>query len=123
MKRPGFSDQRIYSCRLEAEAKDEIISRNNEMIKKNALLLSEFIERHSNMFAFIPPKGATMAYVRLLNGRGAMDFCMEILEHTGVLIVPSSVLEESDEFLRIGLCRESFPECIRLVDEYLSSVS
>lgn len=103
--------------------KDEIISRNNEMIKKNALLLSEFIERHSNMFAFIPPKGATMAYVRLLNGRGAMDFCMEILEHTGVLIVPSSVLEESDEFLRIGLCRESFPECIRLVDEYLSSVS
>ena len=50
-----------------------------------------------------------------------MDFCMEVLEHTGVLIVPSSVLESSDEYLRVGLCRESFPKCIQLVSAYLSN--
>ena len=45
---------------------------------------------------------------------------MEILEHTGVLMVPSSVLEASDEYIRVGMGRESFQECVRLVDDYLS---
>lgn len=62
-----------------------------------------------------------MAYVKLLGEQRAIEFCMEILEHTGVLIVPSSVLENSDEYLRVGLCRESFPKCIELVSDYLSN--
>lgn len=101
--------------------KDEIIKRNNAIIEKNAALLKLLAERHSDVFSYIPPKGATMAYVKLLGGRRAMSFCMELLEHTGVLIVPSSVLEDSDEYLRIGLCRESFSESVRIVDAYLSA--
>lgn len=100
---------------------DVIIQRNNDIVHKNAALLEQFVQAHSELFAYVPPKGATMAYVKLLGSQGAMDFCMEILEHTGVLMVPSSVLESSDEYLRIGLCRESFPECIKLVSEYLSA--
>ena len=100
--------------------KDEIMQRNNAIVRRNAALLKEFVQQHTDLFAYIPPKGATMAYVKLLGGQSAMDFCMEILEHTGVLIVPSSVLESSDEYLRVGLCRESFQECVRLVSEYLS---
>lgn len=98
-----------------------IMRRNNDIVRRNAALLEEFVQRHAGLFTYVPPKGATMAYVKLLGKQGAMDFCMEILEHTGVLIVPSSVLENSDEYLRIGLCRESFPTCIRLVSEYLSA--
>ena len=105
-------------CQLIADElmnkKDEIINRNN------AKLLDRFIKKHLDIFSCVMPKGATMAYVKLNNGQSAMNFCMEILEHTGVLIVPSSVLEDSDEYLRIGLGRKSFPECIRLVDDYLT---
>lgn len=99
--------------------KGEIMQRNNAIVRRNAALLKAFVQQHADLFAYVPPKGATMAYVKLLDGQSAMDFCMEILEHTGVLIVPSSVLESSDEYLRVGLCRESFPKCVRLVNEYL----
>lgn len=106
------------ACELLSK-KDNIMQRNNSIVRRNAVLLEQFVQQHSALFAYVPPKGATMAYVKLLGGQPAMDFCMEILEHTGVLIVPSSVLENSDEYLRIGLCRESFPVCVRLVSEYL----
>ena len=101
--------------------KAEIIKRNNAIVAKNAVLLKLLVEKHEDVFAYVPPKGATMAYVKLLGGKQAMSFCMDLLEHTGVLIVPSSVLENSDEYLRVGLCRESFSESIRVVDAYLSA--
>lgn len=101
--------------------RESIIQRNNAIVGRNAALLEQFIEQHTYLFAYVSPKGATMAYVKLLGNQGAMDFCMEILEHTGVLMVPSSVLENSDEYLRIGLCRESFPKCIQLINTYLSN--
>ena len=109
------------ACELLSK-KDNIMQRNNAIVRRNAVLLEQFVQQHTDLFAYVPPKGATMAYVKLLGGQSAMDFCMEILEHTGVLIVPSSVLESSDNYLRVGLCRESFPKCIQLVSEYLSNV-
>lgn len=99
--------------------RETIIEHNNALIRRNALLLDQFVRQHADLFAYIPPKGATMAYVKLLNGQSSMDFCQEILEHTGVLMVPSTVLEKSDEYIRVGLGRKSFPECIRLVSDYL----
>lgn len=104
------------------DKRDAIMRRNNDIVRSNAALLEQFVQRHADLFAYVPPKGATMAYVRLLGGRSAVEFCMEILEHCDVLIVPSSVLEESDEYLRIGLGRKSFPACIRLVEEYLDKI-
>lgn len=99
--------------------RDTIMQRNNAIVRQNAALLEQFVQQHTDLFAYVPPKGATMAYIKLLGGQSATDFCMEVLEHTGVLIVPSSVLESSDEYLRVGLGRESFPKCIQLVSEYL----
>lgn len=99
--------------------RDTIMQRNNAIVRQNAALLEQFVQQYTDLFAYVPPKGATMAYIKLLGGQSATDFCMEVLEHTGVLIVPSSVLESSDEYLRVGLGRESFPKCIQLVSEYL----
>ena len=103
------------------DKRDAVMQRNNAIVRRNAVLLKQFVQQHADLFSYVPPQGATMAYVKLLGGQKAMDFCMEILEHTGVLIVPSSVLENSDEYLRVGLCRENFPTCIQLVSAYLFS--
>ena len=99
---------------------EAIIQRNNSIVQRNYQLFQDFAGKHRQLFAYAPPKGATMVYVKLLNGQTSMDFCMEILEHTGVLMVPSSVLEASDEYIRLGMGRESFPESVRLVDDYLN---
>ena len=100
--------------------RDEIIGRNNGIVRRNAAMLERFVQKHAELFSYVAPKGATVAYVKLLDERGAAAFCRELLAATGVLLVPSSVLEDSDEFLRVGLCRTSFPRCVQLVDEYLS---
>lgn len=108
------------ACEL-MDKKDDIIKRNNAIVQNNAKLLDKLVGRHPDIFGYVPPKGATMAYVKLLNGQSAFEFCMEVLENTGVLIVPSSVLENSDNYLRVGLCRESFPQCVKLVNDYLDA--
>ena len=100
--------------------KDIIIKRNNDIILNNAELLNQFIARYPDIFDYVPPKGATMAYVRLHDGTSAADFCEEVLEKTGVLIVPSSVLDDNYEYLRIGLGRKNFHECLERLNDYLT---
>ena len=100
---------------------EKIIQRNNSIAKQNAILLDEFIKRHKNLFEYVPPKGATTAYVKLSDQRNSMDFCMELLKETGVLIVPSVVLEKKDNFLRIGLGRKNFAEALTRVEKFLES--
>lgn len=99
----------------------QIIQRNNAIVGQNFQTFQAFMEEHHQLFSYVPPKGGTMVYVKLLTGQTSMDFCMDVLEHTGVLIVPSSVLEESDDYVRVGMGRESFPKCVRLLDDYLKS--
>lgn len=103
------------------DKKDDIIKRNNEIIRKNAALFEKFLLRHSDLFTCIPPRGASTAYARLADGISSDEFCLQLLKQTGVLIIPSTVLEESDKYIRVGLCRNSFPECIQILEEYLSS--
>ena len=103
--------------------RSDIIARSNRLIQENARLLADFIAAFPQYFAYVPPAGASMAYVRLLNGRRASVFAEDVLKATGVLLIPSSVLETSDEFLRIGLGRKSFPECVRRVSRYLTETT
>lgn len=98
-----------------------IIDRNNAIVRENAALLAWFVQKHAELFDYVAPQGATMAYVKLLKGCSSTAFCKEILADTGVLIVPSSVLEESEQFIRVGLCRDDFSEGIRILDEYLTN--
>ena len=65
--------------------KEAIINRNNQIIKDNFKIFQNFIAAYPQIFACIPPQGATMAYVKLKNGKSAADFCKEIPENTGVL--------------------------------------
>lgn len=116
-----ISDEAYRFLRIDESCTDTSFADlyDRSIVKKNAALLKLFIERHSDLFSYVPPKGATMAYVRLRNRISASAFCQKLLNETGILIIPSSVLEDSDEYLRVGLCRESFPECLQILDKYL----
>ena len=103
--------------------KNAVIARSNAIVQENARRLARFIAAFPEHFAYVPPAGATMAYVKLLGNRSATQFADSVRRATGVLLIPSSVLEDADDFLRIGLCRRSFAECVRRVSRYLENTA
>jgi aspartate/methionine/tyrosine aminotransferase len=46
-------------------------------------------------------------------------FCAEVLERTGVLLLPSTLLHHNDEHFRIGLGRRNLPDVLKIFENYL----
>ncbi|WP_235210564.1 aminotransferase class I/II-fold pyridoxal phosphate-dependent enzyme [Caballeronia sordidicola] len=46
-------------------------------------------------------------------------FCAEVLERTGVLLLPSTLLDHGDEHFRIGLGRRNLPDVLKIFENYL----
>ena len=81
----------------------------------NAVELAAFFHEH---FAYMPTAHDTVAYVRLLGQRSAAQFADSMWRMTGVLLISSSVIEDADAFLRIGLDRRRFAECVCRVSRW-----
>ena len=50
---------------------------------------------------------------------GAERFCAEVLERTGVLLLPGTLLDHGNEHFRIGFGRRNMPEILKIVENYL----
>ncbi len=104
-------------------ARDRIVARHVERIGHNLALLARFLERHADMFAWVPPRAGTICFPRLLRDVSAELFCRRAVEEAGVMIVPSSVFGWGDRHVRIGLGRAGLPEVLAKLEDYLASTT
>jgi aspartate/methionine/tyrosine aminotransferase len=104
-------------------ARDRIVARHVERIGHNLALLARFLERHADMFTWVPPRAGTICFPRLLHHVGAELFCRRAVEEAGVMIVPSSVFGWGDRHVRIGLGRAGLPEVLAKLEDYLASTT
>ncbi|KDR26219.1 MULTISPECIES: hypothetical protein [Caballeronia] len=56
-----------------------------------------------------------------LKRESAERFCAELLERTGVLLLPSTLVDHGDEHVRLGFGRRNMPEVLAIVDAYLDA--
>jgi len=69
-----------------------------------------FFARHHEILEWRRP--------RLKRG-GAERFCADLLERTGVLLLPGTLLDHGNEHFRIGFGRRNMPEVVKIVENYL----
>ena len=97
----------------------QILQRNLDIIRENIGIANRFFSEQQNRFSWICPKAGSVAFPQWLGDGPVEQFCQEILDQQGVMIVPGSLFEFFGNHFRIGLGRKNFGEAIRLVNAYL----
>ena len=97
-----------------------IVQRNLEIIRHNTTLAAAFCQRHARRFAWLAPRAGSIAFPRWLGAKRVEDFCQQVLDECGVMIVPGSIFDYPGSHFRLGLGRKNFGEALEQVENWIS---
>jgi len=105
-------------------ARDKILKRNRSIISDNLDKLDNFFAEFPNTFEWKRPDGGAVAYPKYLGEKTTNQFCEELLEETGVMILPpriynSDLLRTPQDHFRIGFGRSGMDEMLDVFYHYL----
>lgn len=108
------------------QASARILARNRALVEQNLQLLSGFFREHPHLFDWSVPDGGCIGYPRYLGGDGVEQFCEQLVESAGVLLLPASVYRSAlgatptDRF-RIGYGRANTDEGLAAMRIFIAS--
>lgn len=97
---------------------DLIVERNLKIIRRNLDRLDAFFGSHGDRFGWYRPKAGSIAFPELLQGP-VDEFCADLREKAGVLLLPGTLYGEGYNMFRIGFGRRNLPESIARFEEYI----
>lgn len=100
-------------------AGETIVARNKALIRDNIALAEPFFERWSGLFTWRPPQAGSVAFVGL-DVPSASDYCHNLAQTAGVLLLPGACLGYEDHYVRFGFGRSSFPTALAHYEAYLN---
>ena len=80
--------------------KSKILERSLSIVRNNIEILDEWVNQ-SKYVEYIRPKGGTTAFLKYDRDIRSEELCKDILEKTGVMLVPGSALD-MEGYLRVG---------------------
>jgi len=111
-------------ARIALKAREPILARIHQLMRHNHTLLDGFFREFEGLFEWYRPDGGCIAYPRYLGAEGVERFATDLVERTGVLLLPSSIYESAlgpvpqDRF-RIGYGRAHMEEGLEVFANYL----
>ncbi|HKI56992.1 MAG TPA: aminotransferase class I/II-fold pyridoxal phosphate-dependent enzyme [Trueperaceae bacterium] len=99
--------------------RETLAERNLAIVQHNLPLLSAFLERHADAFAWVPPQAGPIGFVRLRTGEDVDAFCGRVVAEADVLLLPGSVYDQPG-FFRIAYGRADMPEALGALERYLT---
>ena len=105
--------------------RDRILARNCAIVDENLPKWDAFFARHADLFDWQRPDGSCMAFPRYTGADGVEAFCQSLVEHSGVLFLPSTIYTSElgptpDDRLRIGFGRRNLDEGLAALDAHLA---
>lgn len=100
-------------------ARERILTEQMTIIKRNWGLLGDFFSRHPDLFSWNRPKAGTICFPRLKTG-GAAEFCRQIINNAGIMLLPSTVYDYGDSHFRVGFGRADFPTVLARFEESIN---
>ena len=95
-----------------------LAARSLDIIKNNLNIMDEFFSRHTDLFSWVRPRAGSMAFPRYLAG-DAESFCDKVVREAGVLLLPGSVYDDTDNHFRLGLGRKNLAQAVNRLEGYL----
>lgn len=100
--------------------REKIANRNLYIIKHNLTITDDFFSQHPSMFAWHRPKAGSMSFPKLLQGE-VESFCDDLVRKAGVLLLPGTMYDETQNHFRLGLGRKNLPQAVERLEDYLSN--
>jgi aspartate/methionine/tyrosine aminotransferase len=98
---------------------DELVARNLRLIEKNLSLLDAMFVRRDEVFAWERPVAGSVGFPKLLGDQHIEEFCSDLVERCGVLLLPGMVFGDESNRFRIGFGRQNMGECLARLEHYL----
>ena len=105
-------------------ARDRILERNRALVRDNLAALDGFFADYPGLFDWSHPDGGCVAYPKFLGRGGVEAFCHDLVEESGVLLLPASIYQSElmdtvpDRF-RIGFGRRNIGDGIAEMRRFL----
>jgi aspartate/methionine/tyrosine aminotransferase len=97
----------------------KLVERNLGIIKDNLAVMDNFFSYHADLFSWVRPQAGSMAFPHYLSGN-VEKFCDELVKEAGVLLLPGSIYNDSNNHFRLGLGRKNLPQAVERLAEHLS---
>ncbi|MGE0590290.1 MAG: aminotransferase class I/II-fold pyridoxal phosphate-dependent enzyme [Cyclobacteriaceae bacterium] len=101
------------------QQKEVIIARSLSIIQTNLAEIESFANRNAGWFKWRTPKAGSIAFPKLDISGSVMDFCQDLVNKKGVMLLPHNVYDFSRPHVRIGFGRKNLPEVLEVFSTYV----
>ncbi|MCQ1536997.1 aminotransferase class I/II-fold pyridoxal phosphate-dependent enzyme [Methanosarcina sp. KYL-1] len=108
-----------FLAALALRHREILIERNLEIVRKNLELLDAFFEKHTGLFEWIRPGAGPIAFPELRPDIDVEEFCVDLAEKNGVLLLPGTMYDIGGRQFRIGFGRKNMPEALKEFEKYI----
>ena len=101
-----------------------ILDRNRKLVSSNLEKLDKFFGEFPDTFQWNRPDGGAVAYPKYIGEKSCPDFCEDLINETGILLLPpqiykSELLPTPPDHFRIGFGRSGMDEMLHVFYHYL----
>jgi aspartate/methionine/tyrosine aminotransferase len=100
--------------------KERILQRSIEIVQENTAIAERFFAQHKDRFAWFKPQAGSIAFPEWLGAGSVEQFCRDVLDQQGVMLVPGSLFDFPGAHFRIGLGRKNCGEALEKVSAFLN---
>lgn len=92
--------------------RDKLLAKNRALMTQNAQKLDVFFADYPDLFDWHRPDGSCIGFPKFLGRGGVEDFCKNLVEQSGVLLLPASIyrselMDAPTDRFRIGFGRDN----------------
>jgi aspartate/methionine/tyrosine aminotransferase len=111
-----------FLAELALRHRGPIVERNLGIIRSNLDRLDTFFSAHPDRFHWSRPRAGSIVFPELLCGT-VDQFCGELLQQAGVLLLPGTVYGPRYNAFRIGFGRSNVPAALERLNRFCQEVS
>lgn len=101
--------------------RDRIVGLQTERVRRNVGHLDSFFDQRQDLFHWNRPIGGSICFPRMNQEQDTSAFCEQLVQDTGIMLVPSEQFHYGRKHVRIGFGRENLQEVLERFGEYLAS--
>jgi aspartate/methionine/tyrosine aminotransferase len=98
----------------------DFVNPNIKKIKSNILNFEKFCDRNIDFIDYYKPNSGSTAFVKLNINIPTIEFCENLVEETGIMLLPSETFEYGNQYVRIGFGRENMPLALEQLEIYIN---
>ncbi|MEC8158389.1 MAG: aminotransferase [Pseudomonadota bacterium] len=111
-----------YFAAIALENADNVLSRSQQITRENLAILEEWINNEPRV-SWVKPRAGTTAMLKLDIPMTCREFCIDLIEKTGVMLTPGDAFE-MEGYARIGYAndRETLEAGLKELSSYLGDI-